>query len=376
MAQESDLEAGVHPRLPPPAHVQSDGEKSAQQELERSNHDQESPIPNLPVSSAREKLTSASQLRRRRTTDRRLLPTAEASGQAGNFFEVLQSQLEDGIRPYCMFLCWEVSINDQRAVPLLIEDKEDEVRVYRDMVQKLCEMQPWWLRHNPFYQVQDVKEVNFRFLREQENDFSVIIERLEISHIETDLVNELEGLNRYIAKITDPDEPEDWCCQSFKTGTWNHTNQQCISASRITLYDVEWDCPFEKQEQCTRKLDRLRLLSLPLMCFRDPEKAKDQRTLEGMAQNSCVYRSSEIGGYRGFKPRVAEAEFRGLMFRSGFQRRWVPFDALAIGILIATLWKVNGGSGVVAFAVGVCAFFLTLLSPILCKYFLTPGCPY
>jgi len=159
MAQESDLEAGVHPRLPPPAHVQSDGKKTAQQELERSNHVRESPIPNLPISSAREKLTSANQLRRRRTTDRRLLPTPEASGQAGNFFEVLQSQLEDGIRPYCIFLCWEVSINDQRAVPLLIEDKEDEVRVYRDMVQKWCKMQPWWLKYNPFYKVLSVEEV-------------------------------------------------------------------------------------------------------------------------------------------------------------------------------------------------------------------------
>ncbi|KAE9373930.1 hypothetical protein N431DRAFT_482792 [Stipitochalara longipes BDJ] len=361
MAQQTDIEACVQPPiLPAPVFGGNVREQVTQlPNLKPTIHAANNSKPSFLGSSAREQMPAATQPRRRKQTGRLPAQAPEGLREAGKFFDALQAELEDGVRQHCLFLCWEASVNDQRAVPLLIENKEDEldeVKIYRDMAAKLYETQPWWLKYNPFCQVLGVEEVEFRFLKKQENDFSVVIEKLDLLQIKTELVSRLEDAKNYSCKITDLDEYPESCYEDANTGGWTHDNQHCINAREVIPF---LECPFKEEKEFSRKLDRLRLLSLPLLCFKDPGKAANQRTLEGMAQDSCVYRTSGIRGYRGFKPRVAEAKFRGLMFCFGFQRVWTPFDAPTMALMIVTLWKVRGGSWEVAFAAG--AFFLMLV---------------
>ena len=84
---------------------------------------------------------------------------AQASGQADQFFETLRAELGNGSCEHCLFVCWENKVNDQRAVPLLIDDREDEVRVYQDLVKIWYEKHGWWWKYIPFYEVQEVEEV-------------------------------------------------------------------------------------------------------------------------------------------------------------------------------------------------------------------------
>jgi len=152
MALETDLEAGAGhlPRLPVPVFRGGVVKQSSLiAELE----------PHLSSSSSREHVPTTNQPRRRKKIEREPSPAPKKSGQAEEFFDDLQARLEDGVRPNCLFACWEVVPNDHRAVPLLIGDTDNEVQIYRDMAGKLYEKQMWWLRYNPFYQVIAVKEV-------------------------------------------------------------------------------------------------------------------------------------------------------------------------------------------------------------------------
>jgi hypothetical protein len=137
MAQLADLEAALDlPIVPAPVHV----------------------------STAREHVQLANQprLRVKRKQKDPPAPRNRALGQEEQFFATLQAGLEDGSRSYCLFLCWEHAADDQRAVPLLIEDPEDETRVYRDMVTTWDQRRGWWLKYIPFYQVLGVEEVQVR----------------------------------------------------------------------------------------------------------------------------------------------------------------------------------------------------------------------
>jgi hypothetical protein len=77
------------------------------------------------------------------------------------------------------------------------------------------------------------------------------------------------------------------CYEDNSTGKWVHEHRACLAA---TEYDCL--CVYQSQQEDERKLDHLKLLSLPLLCFRDPEFAADQRTLQGLAQETCIYRTS------------------------------------------------------------------------------------
>lgn len=134
MAQHSDLEAGTElPTVPIP----------------------------VALSSAREPVRMHNQPRLRSKRKTKVLSprTAQASGQAEHFFRDLGGELGNGSHEHCLFVCWENEIDDQRAVPLLIDDREDEVRVYQDLVTLWYERHGWWWRYIPFHKVQMVEEV-------------------------------------------------------------------------------------------------------------------------------------------------------------------------------------------------------------------------
>ena len=164
MAQESDLEAGVHPISPPPVHEMSGKGHVAQRDLAKSEPALEISTYSTSISSAREQNPLLKEPRRRRGNKQKSPPQIESLRQADKFYEALRAELEDATRHHCLFICWENNAYDQRAVPLLIEDKEGEVTVYRDMKGTLYKVQPWWSRYNPFYQVQYVEEVEVRVI--------------------------------------------------------------------------------------------------------------------------------------------------------------------------------------------------------------------
>jgi hypothetical protein len=134
MTQHLDLEAGIElPTIPAP----------------------------VALSSAREPVHIANQSRLRSKWKPKVHPPrmAQASGQVEQFFETLRAELGSGSREHCLFVCWGNEVNDQRAVPLLIDDREDEVRVYQDLVKIWYERHGWWWKFIPFYEVQGVEEV-------------------------------------------------------------------------------------------------------------------------------------------------------------------------------------------------------------------------
>jgi hypothetical protein len=126
----------------------------------------------------------------------------------------------------------------------------------------------------------------FRFLRKYNNDFSVCIEKLDISKIEKQLRNELEQAEKTVARIADPIFPNIECYEDVVNRSWAHESPDCLAATEPIA-----TCPFQQRQECERKLDQLRLTLLLLLCFQDPKKAVDQRTLEGIAQESCIYRT-------------------------------------------------------------------------------------
>jgi hypothetical protein len=164
MVQEADLEAGV-PLLsiPESALIRGGrGQVTQPAEIETSAHSLNH-IPSGSTSSAREQVSLANQLRLRKKPKHKPSPIRpRTSGQAELFFETLQAVLDHGTRHHCLFFCWELGVDDQRAAPLLIEDTENEVKIYQDLVGKWYEKRGWWRRYVPFCGVVVVEEVDVR----------------------------------------------------------------------------------------------------------------------------------------------------------------------------------------------------------------------
>lgn len=110
-------------------------------------------------SSARERQTYPTQLNQRRKIQTlKPEPDAVTSWIEPPFFGQLQKHLDKANHDLCLFLCWEESKHDQRAIPVLIKDPQDERGVYQVIRAKWHETCPWW-KKNPFYGVMGLEEV-------------------------------------------------------------------------------------------------------------------------------------------------------------------------------------------------------------------------
>jgi hypothetical protein len=110
-------------------------------------------------STARERQTPPTQLKKRRKIKTpNLEPDAVTSWIEPPFFAQLQRHLDKANHDHCLFLCWEESKHDQRAIPVLIKDPLDERGVYQVLRLKWHETLPWW-KKNPFYGVIGLEEV-------------------------------------------------------------------------------------------------------------------------------------------------------------------------------------------------------------------------
>lgn len=121
----------------------------------------------------------------------------------------------------------------------------------------------------------------FGFLKESGNYFSVRIDKLDVSGIEERLNDALNRADDYLSRNFDHENAE--LCYQDRTGEWNHEWGDCLA--------MGW-CPFQQKNEYEEKLNRLELRSMLFLCFQDPENAVDQRTLEGMAQPSSIYKTS------------------------------------------------------------------------------------
>jgi hypothetical protein len=125
-------------------------------------------------------------------------------------------------------------------------------------------------------------------VKKNNHDFSVLVGTLAIPQLKARLTSELEKADATVYRSTDPDDPGGDCEQDMKTGRWDHCNTACLD-ERLNYPNT---CAFQSQRECERKLNHLGLLGLPLLCFQNPEIAAGQRTLQGLAQESCIYRTS------------------------------------------------------------------------------------
>lgn len=116
----------------------------------------------------------------------------------------------------------------------------------------------------------------------------MVIQRLDIPGIEARVTSDLEDASAHVRTMMHPFDYTPPCEQNESTGTWSHNNEDCLMGNEPLGYS----CYFETELDSQRKLARLRLLSLLLKCFHHPEKAASQRTLQGLAQESCIYRIS------------------------------------------------------------------------------------
>jgi len=159
MSQQADLEAGGSPPTGPPRIALSNSKTRVPQlpgVLSLNNT-----IPSISTSTPTQPNPVANQARLRKGQKFKNTPPPQfqTSKQPEQIFEALYTDLEDGYSNNCLFMCWEQGANDQKAIPLKIRDTDDEVQVYRDMVDKWYEVQRWWWRYVPFYQVLGVEEV-------------------------------------------------------------------------------------------------------------------------------------------------------------------------------------------------------------------------
>lgn len=128
--------------------------------------------------------------------------------------------------------------------------------------------------------------MQFRFLSKCDDMLLIRIEELDLSDIEKRLKNDVVWAENWIGRLTNPNFPIE-CYENQTNGSWEHECPDCLALSEPIA-----TCPFQLRQESERKLERLKLLDLPIICFRDPKKAVAHRTLEGMAQESCIYRTS------------------------------------------------------------------------------------
>ena len=169
VTQQADFEVGLYPPRPPASASVPSSSARQQAEIETGAH---SPniMPSDSVSTAVEQIPLANQPHQRvqpvkpveQAWQETFRPKSRTFGPTEQFFEKLQAELDHGTRHHCLFFCWELGINDQRAAPLLIEDIENEVRIYQDLEGEWYEKHGRWWRYVPFYGVVAVEEVDVR----------------------------------------------------------------------------------------------------------------------------------------------------------------------------------------------------------------------
>ena len=226
------------------------------------------------------------------------------------FFPRFQDQAAQDRSPYhCLFVCWGPS-GDHYAIDIPVDDKDNEAKIYRDMQKQWRKKRGFWRHFLPFRGIVAVREIKvssivmqspksfaerqpqLRFINAQKGRFAVLVRSLEKENdqLQRQLENNLffstveqEGM----AEMEIAPNPE--CCYfDGKTGEYIHFSK-CPVNDHFTTSS---HCPFQKNDTDQRQLRSLRLQPLLTACFKNPEYAAGNHTLESLTYGSVIHRYS------------------------------------------------------------------------------------
>ncbi|KAI8623052.1 hypothetical protein F5Y19DRAFT_460064 [Xylariaceae sp. FL1651] len=214
----------------------------------------------------------------------------------------------------------------------------------------------WWKRWLPYYGITEVSEVNFQFagVVDPNGRYPICMDPVKPDNV-------AEECKKIIAR--------------HPTGPYFDINDVCLDEdnhSKECLNGMEWSqpCIMVDAEKAEQRLDRLLFLSLLKDCARDPARSSGLYTLEGLAQESCIYATKGPNRvalplpYQRFRGSV---RLRGLHFVLGWQKDRMKIElpfriscawfGITVIWLCVVLWKEGGGDWgtVLAFAQVVAA---------------------
>ncbi|KAH7187266.1 hypothetical protein BKA60DRAFT_602415 [Fusarium oxysporum] len=191
------------------------------------------------------------------------------------------------------FSAWRLQSKDSTLFPYHAYDQQDPAElldtldflrtqttenqdIYQRLVETCYQQLGRWKRWLPYYGITDVIEVKFRFARTVDLDGHYPIHMNIINIEET-----REKCN--IAILRHPSRPH----LDVDNACWEHGPHSDECDVRMS----EWGEPCirlaaKEAEQRLKLLDDIQHLK---RCARDPASANGLRTLEGMAQESCIY---------------------------------------------------------------------------------------
>ncbi|KAH7019520.1 hypothetical protein EDB80DRAFT_204101 [Ilyonectria destructans] len=153
---------------------------------------------------------------------------------------------------------------------------ESDNDIYRRLVDTCYQYLGWWKIWLPYYGITEVLEVNFQFAGVVEPDgrYPIQMDPVKPDHVR-------EECEEIIARHpTGPDLDINNACLDGD----NHSDRCLIGME-------EWfqPCIRVDAEKATQRHQRLLFLSHLKDCARDPARANGLHTLEGLAQESCIY---------------------------------------------------------------------------------------
>ncbi|XEV01629.1 hypothetical protein FSHL1_006916 [Fusarium sambucinum] len=238
--------------------------------------------------------------------------------------------------------------------------RESDYEIYQRLLDTCYQHLGRWKKWLPYYGITEVLEVNFQFdgVVEANGRYPIYMEPVNVGEI-------LEECKTTIAR--------------HPTGPYFYSNEACIDGIYgiehsdeciIGMQEFSQPCIRSAADEAEKRLRKLRFLSHLKDCARNPKKADGLNTLEGMAQESCIYhikyvchtnsisllysyprKHTKPNLFRGPK-RVAvpiEGErfqcttwTRGLHFVLGWQtdriRAELPFRASCASLAVALIW--------------------------------------
>ncbi|KAI1026567.1 hypothetical protein LB503_013367 [Fusarium chuoi] len=151
---------------------------------------------------------------------------------------------------------------------------ESDDEIYRRLIDTCYQHLGWWKRWLPYFGITEVLEVNFQFAGFVESDG-----RCPIRMNPVDLKNVSEECERTIAKL-----PTGPYLDFNDTCKYQHS-EQCL----IGMEEWSQPCIEVEAEKAEQRRKRLLFVSHLKECAQDPARANGLYTLEGLAQESCIY---------------------------------------------------------------------------------------
>lgn len=126
------------------------------------------------------------------------------------------------------------------------------------------------------------------------DQFVVLVKSIEeeTEQRRQELESQQQDIQTIIDTITDHEEAAfpSSCDVDTATGAYNHRNSECPVNSRNLSSRLT--CPFKELDEIQHSLRGLELRKLLTLCFHNPEYAKEQYILSGLAQGSSIYKYS------------------------------------------------------------------------------------